>query len=154
MMNMKRQSRRGITTVEFALLLPILFFLVMGIIETGNMFSAWMTIQKAAQSGARFATTGIGDEDGSRLNLIVEETEQWLVALNGDKTVEVRSWPTTDVLGDGNSGDPGGPCGLVEVGVTYDYTPITPVFEALLEGAIELTSHERKLNEPWKPCDG
>lgn len=148
------KSRRGLTSMEFALILPILVVLVMAIIEAGTMFSAWMTIQKAAQSGARYAATGIGDDGGDRVGLIVLQTEKWLESLNGGKEIVVKSWPTPEAAGDGVAGDAGPPCGLVEVSVTYGYEPITPVFEAMFPDDIELNGRDRKLNEPWKPCDG
>jgi len=150
----QNRRRRGMGTVEFALIAPSIFILFMGIIETGNMLSAWMTIQKAAQSGARFAATGIGDEEGNRLTLIKQETKEWLEALGGNKLIEVKSWPTLSATGDGATGNPGGPCQLVEVEVIYDYKPITPVLSAVFPDFVKLTGHDRKLNEPWKPCDG
>jgi len=147
------KRRRGIASVELALVLPFLIVLVMALIEVGCMFSAWMTIQKAAQSGARYAATGIGDDGGDRLGLIVQQTEKSLEALGGSKLVVVKSWPTAEASGDGVADDPGQPCGLVEVNVLYDYEPVTPIFEALFPDDIQLSSRDRKLNEPWKPCD-
>lgn len=154
MKNSQQHKRRfGMTSVEMAMLMPILIALLMGTIEMGNMFSAWMTVQKAAQSGARFAATGIGDEEGNRAALIVQETEKWLEALSGDKEIKLQSWPTPRATGEGSSGNPGGPCELVEVAVVYGYEPVTPVLGSILNDVIELTGQNRKLNEPWKPCD-
>lgn len=150
----KCNRRRGMTTMEMALILPFIFILVMGMIEMGNMFSAWMTIQKAAQTGARVASTGVGDEEGSRMSLIIAETEKWMESLGGDKLIEIKSWPSPSAGGEGITGSAGGPCELVEVGVTYDYHPVTPILSSLFPDVILLTGHDRKLNEPWKPCDG
>lgn len=154
MRNSKHHNRRGMTTLELALVMPFIIVMALGFIEMGNMYTAWMTVQKAAQSGARFAATGIGSEDGNRVNLIVQETEKWLESLgSSDKVVTVRSWSTTDGAGDGVSGNAGGPCGLVEVGVVFDYEPMTPILSSLFPDIIEITGSDRKLNEPWKPCD-
>jgi hypothetical protein len=148
-------KRRGIASVEFALILPFIMILTMGFIEMGNMFSTWMSVQKAAQSGARFASTGIGDEEGNRLDLIVAETERWFSRGSEEGTkIIVKSWPTAVAEGDGIANDPGSPCGLVEVDVIHDYHPVTPIVGALFPDVIKLTGNDRKLNEPWKPCDG
>lgn len=53
-----RRARPGQTLVEFALTLPILLLLIFGIIEFGRMFQAWVTIQNAARTAARYAVTG------------------------------------------------------------------------------------------------
>lgn len=147
--------RRGISTVEFALILPILMAMILGTIEMGTMFYSWLTIQKAAQSGARFAATGIGEEEGTRLTQITEVTQEWLKALDNGNTKEitVSFWPTPAATGEGTSGNAGGPCQLVEVEVVYGYQPYTPVLSSVLPDVIHLMGTDRKLNEPWRPCE-
>lgn len=44
---------RGATAVEFALLLPLLLLIVMGIIDFGRMLNAQQTLTQAAREGAR-----------------------------------------------------------------------------------------------------
>jgi len=48
---------------EFALTLPILLLLMFGVIEFARMFQAWITLQNAARSAARYAITGQWDPD-------------------------------------------------------------------------------------------
>lgn len=142
------------TTVELALILPFIFVIAMAMIEFGTMFYSWLTLQKAAQSGARFAATGLGEEEGTRLSQIEEITEGWLESLNrGNKEITISSWPGLTASGDGSTGTAGGPCQLVEVAVVYDYHPFTPLVGGIFPEIIKLEGHERKLNEPWKPCD-
>lgn len=142
------------TTMEFALILPFMLAMAMVIIEAGTIFYSWLTIQKAAQSGARFASTGQGDEQGTRMAQILETTETWLEHLdNGGTEITVRSWPETTAAGDGTADDPGGPCQLVEVAVVYNYHPFTPLIGAMLPSVIPLEGSDRKLNEPWRPCE-
>lgn len=50
--------RKGQSLAEFALTLPILLILIFGVIEFGRLFQAWVTIQNAARSAARYASTG------------------------------------------------------------------------------------------------
>jgi Flp pilus assembly protein TadG len=44
---------RGAAAVEFALVLPVLILLILGIIDFGRMFNAQQTLTFAARSGAR-----------------------------------------------------------------------------------------------------
>ena len=46
-------SQRGAAAVEFALVLPILLLLVMGIIEFGLIFNSQISLTNAAREGAR-----------------------------------------------------------------------------------------------------
>lgn len=155
MMNQnKRAQRRGITSVEFALIIPVLMVMIMGIVEMGTMFHSWLTLQKAAQSGARFAATGQGEEEGTRIAQIQQVTGNWLESLDkGDKEISISSWASPAAEGDGASGNAGGPCQLVEVAVVYAYHPYTPIVGSLLPEVIPILGSDRKLNEPWKPCD-
>jgi len=53
---MRRQHhapRRGQSIVEFALVAPLFFFMVLGVIEGGRMIYAYNTINHAAQEAAR-----------------------------------------------------------------------------------------------------
>ncbi|MFC5265090.1 TadE/TadG family type IV pilus assembly protein [Kribbella qitaiheensis] len=49
---------RGATAVEFALLLPLLLLIVMGIIDFGRMLNAQETLTNAAREGARLVALG------------------------------------------------------------------------------------------------
>ncbi|MCJ2164418.1 MULTISPECIES: TadE family protein [unclassified Pseudodesulfovibrio] len=152
--NQKNSRRAGVAAVEMALILPIMFVLVMAIIEGGNAYYSWLTVQKAAQIGARFAATGRGDEEGTRLSQIIATTEAGVAALkNGTIDISVRSWPDLTATGDGIDNDPGAPCQLAEVAVLYNYEPFTPLVSPLLPDTIPLRGYDRKVNEPWKPCD-
>ncbi|MBC8100308.1 MAG: pilus assembly protein [Armatimonadetes bacterium] len=53
-----RAKSRGQTLVEFALTLPILLLVIFSIIEFGRVFQAWVTLQNAARTAARYASTG------------------------------------------------------------------------------------------------
>ncbi len=52
------RRHRGQALAEFALTLPILLLLLFGIIEFARIFQAWVTLQNAARTAARYATTG------------------------------------------------------------------------------------------------
>jgi hypothetical protein len=39
------------------------------------------------------------------------------------------------------------------VAVLYNYEPFTPLVAQLLPETIPLKGFDRKVNEPWKPCN-
>ena len=49
----RRRAERGSAAVEFAIVLPILITLVMGIIDFGSLFSTWSTLRQGVWAGAR-----------------------------------------------------------------------------------------------------
>lgn len=49
---------RGATAVEFALLLPLLLLIVLGIVDFGRMLNAQVTLTQAAREGARLVALG------------------------------------------------------------------------------------------------
>jgi Flp pilus assembly protein TadG len=53
-----RKSERGQSLVEFALVLPILLFLVLGVLEFGWILKAEIAVNAAAREGARYAAVG------------------------------------------------------------------------------------------------
>ena len=48
--------------VEFMIALPILLFIIFGIIEFSRLTFAWMAVQNSARFGIRYAVTGEFDE--------------------------------------------------------------------------------------------
>jgi len=54
--------KKGQGMVEFMLALPILLFVIFGIIEFARLTFAWMAVQNAARFGIRYAVTGEFDE--------------------------------------------------------------------------------------------
>ena len=147
-------KQKGSVSVEFAFVAPMVILLVLGFVETGNLFYSWLTTNKAAEAGARFASTGQGEEEGTRLALIQAEVAGHMDRLRGGADeVVVSSWPMGSFSGEGAQGDAGDPCGMVEVEVAYAYHPVTPVLGDLLPETITLTGSERSVNEPWYRCD-
>ena len=57
-----RERTRGQAMVEFVIALPILLFVIFGIIEFARMVFAWMAVQNAARFGIRYAVTGEFDD--------------------------------------------------------------------------------------------
>lgn len=55
---MLRRNQKGQGLTEFALILPLLLLLLLGIIEASRVIWAYITVQNAAREAARFAVTG------------------------------------------------------------------------------------------------
>lgn len=53
-----RRNRRGATLVEFALLIPVLMLVLLGIMEFGWLTFNQLTVANAAREGARMAAVG------------------------------------------------------------------------------------------------
>ena len=72
----KRQARRclhekrGASLVEFALVVPLLVALLLGIIEFGWLFNAQITLTSLAREGARKAAVQEFEDDGVLLEAI------------------------------------------------------------------------------------
>ncbi len=57
------RNKKGQSLVEFAILLPILLLLLMGILEFGIMLNSYLTIHNAAREGARLGIVAGSDID-------------------------------------------------------------------------------------------
>lgn len=52
-----RRSEQGQATIEFALVMPVLLLLLVGIFDLGRALGAYVTVTNASREGARFAIT-------------------------------------------------------------------------------------------------
>jgi Flp pilus assembly protein TadG len=62
-MGRARKDDRGAAAVEFALILPMLLVLVLGIIQFGFTFTQWLQMEHAAREGARWGSLGYSSSD-------------------------------------------------------------------------------------------
>jgi Flp pilus assembly protein TadG len=86
-------KRRGAATVEFAIVAPILFLLVFGMIEYGRALQVKQVLTNTAREGARhFADEGATAEDA-------EETVAVYLAKCGIDAYEVEFSPHDPVTG-------------------------------------------------------
>ena len=70
-----RRNRRGAAAVEFAIVAPVFFLLVFGMVEYGRMIMVQQVITNAAREGAR-----VGVLDGSALSDVTTAVNNYLVA--------------------------------------------------------------------------
>ena len=105
----RRASRdRGAAAVEFALLLPLLLFLVFGIIDFGRALNAQITLTQAAREGARLAALGSPN--------VVSGTQAAATGLSPVSVSVLTSCPSG-----------AGPGINAKVRATYSFTFITPI---------------------------
>lgn len=150
----RRQGERGQTLVEFALIAPLFFMMIFGIMEGATMFHTWEAVQHSAELGSRYAVTGrdsCPSGGAGRLGCITSEARVGISHLpNGpSSTVSVRSWDYPTYAGP--NGDAGKACDAVEVRVDYAYPMRFPIVQAVISN-ITLTGRSRVLNEPFGKC--
>jgi Flp pilus assembly protein TadG len=109
--NPEWRSDRGAELVEFALVLPLMLLMLLGIIDFGLLFQRFQVVTNAAREGARVATLpGYGDVD------IETRVTQFLTA-GGLTEAPTIPPPTRTAV------DLGGQCiNVVTVTVEYPYS--------------------------------
>lgn len=123
-MERKRRNEEGQSIVEFALLLPILLIILLGLLDLGRVWHALVTVNDCAGEGALYAAMRPNDLDGIRSR--AASASSGLVQVNPESVeVELPS-PLT----------PGAP---VTVTVPYTMTFVNPFLGALVpDGQIVL----------------
>jgi Flp pilus assembly protein TadG len=124
----RQRGERGQSLVEFALIAPVFFILVFGIVDFGLGLRAWITVTNSAREAARYAAvtcaTASADED-----LVVDRAVNTSAGLLIDDDVEVENCP-------GESTE------SVVVSVQYDYdliTPLAPFLTLISAGTLSST---------------
>ena len=75
------RGEKGQTLVEFALVLPILLLLVIGMLEFGRVLNAWLIVNNGAREGARYATVGVSEAE------VVAKVKEACPTLDSDSLV-------------------------------------------------------------------
>jgi hypothetical protein len=90
-MTPKRDADRGQNLVEFALIFPILFLVLMGILDMGRMTYYASALHNAAREGARYGSVFPDDPEG-----VITKVEEAAVGIPvDDLDVIVTTWPMT-----------------------------------------------------------
>lgn len=110
----RKETEKGQALAEFALVVPVLLILLVGIFEIGYGLNSYLTVVDAARDGARLGSKGSASDDQIRA-LVIRETERLTDGVDaGDITI------TRDTV-------PGSPSIAVEV--CYDHSLIMGVPE-------------------------
>lgn len=145
-----RGSDRGVALVEFAIIMPLLFLLVFGIIEFGNAFFQNLDVRHGAREGARLAAVNAFEGEADQVSSIIAETCARM-DMSGGSTVVV----SIDVNGslvappsDAGVGDE------VTVTVQRDLDQLTGFLAFALDGVDLTSSVTTRLEQPATYVDG
>ncbi|HEY4232061.1 MAG TPA: TadE/TadG family type IV pilus assembly protein [Lacipirellulaceae bacterium] len=92
-----RQSRRGTATVEFAVVLPVLATLFLGMCEVGRALNATIIAQDAAAYGGRLASIGQSTNAQVKQAVLSCLTVAGLPTTNAIVSISDLTQPGTDV---------------------------------------------------------
>jgi len=163
-------SGKGVTIVEFALVLPLLLVLIFTIIDFGLYFFAQHTVQFATREGVRLALVGrtLTDASGDPLSregsIVKMITDKAAVAIS-PSALQISIYPVNPDYSDPanwrNTQDAGMPGDYMRVRTRYEYRFITPLLRVRWDvnvggvhhlparaGAL-LVTNERRLS--WSP---
>jgi len=129
---MRQQTQIGHALVEFALLLPLLATLLVGVAELGNAINAYVTVIEASREGARLAVRKGGCVNAaSDIQQLVRTLAQRLPAFNQNPIVVYAN-------------EDADPCfDSVTVRVRYDYQFIsdnTPLLRGIIPRPFTLSA--------------
>ena len=142
----------GQSLIEFALVVPLLFLLIVNAVNFGAFIYAWITVANAARAGAQYAALG-----ASSVRNPAEPSSADVVTLVQNETVSLLNYSSTNPSVTACENDngtsslllsPGTACpagtappqdpevqagtrtySTVAVDVTYTYSPLIPVFD-------------------------
>jgi Flp pilus assembly protein TadG len=126
-----RRRRPGQSLVEFALILPVLLLIFMGIVDFGRVIYAYNSVSNAAREGARIGIvdqrTGAGGAYLAAIEAANQATALGLDPRNPSQVLVTFPDPT-----------PTHTCPIVSVGcpisvrVQYQFTAITPIIGRII----------------------
>ncbi len=150
---MRAQSTRANAAIEFAMVAPVFFLLLLGIVENGVIYFAGSTLQYAADNAARAVRTGqaqavVGTAAAQKAAFrqrICNDIAP-VLACNANLQVDLQTYPTgyaaanfTNPLdGSGNlltslnNYNAGTSCNVVLLRVFYTWNVITPMLSPFL----------------------
>jgi Flp pilus assembly protein TadG len=141
--DVRRRSPRGQTLVEFALILPLFFLMLIGIFDLGRAAYDFNTLSNAAREAVRRA---IVDQN---VTAIIDTAIQHAASINvgaSDVAVEFRSADLSTTCAAGHASDPIRIGCVAVIKVQYDYTAATPLVGNLV-GVIHMSATTRQAIE-------
>ncbi|MCX5918553.1 MAG: pilus assembly protein [Deltaproteobacteria bacterium] len=115
-------NERGTYVVEFALILPLFFMLILGIIDFGRYFFAQHTLQFATREGTRLALVGRTLIDPGTGNALSREASiVWTIRDNADSALDLSRLSINIYPVQSNFSDPQGWEGQLNAGAPGDY---------------------------------
>lgn len=131
---------KGQSMLEFALILPILFFLVIGLFDLGRAVLYYSTLNTAVREGTRYA---IVQPKNASVTTIRAQVRKYLFAIK-----DMQKIPDSDIVVtyiNLTSNDP-----KIQISITYKYVPITPGIKQIVgNGGISIKAQSIMRLTPW-----
>jgi Flp pilus assembly protein TadG len=142
-----RQTARGQSLVEFALIAPLLILLLLALFDFGRAIYAYNAISNAAREGARIAIVDQSESGG--VPLAANEAANQATAL-GLNAADINDVQVLYRLPDLSADCPSRGLGCVaEVRVQYEFRAVTPVIGAIV-GSLRLsTTTQIPIERTW-----
>jgi len=142
-------SAKGQTMLEFALVAPLFFFLMFGVMEYARLFFVQMGLQNAVQEAGRFASTGNHLPDPKNLGQSLSRVQSIIAAAQAAAMgMNITNIQVSSLQG--GAGSAGGPGDTVTVSLTTSLPLMTPIVARLfLNGEFTFTSSATFKNEPF-----
>ena len=143
----KTGNNRGQSLIEFALILPIALFLILGFFDLGRAIFYYSSLTNAVREAARsMIVEGNHDNEEAIRTAIEDELETFAFAINPADIVfgftyftendDMRT-PTPSVPPSATN-----PITNIVISASYSYVPVTPFISRLLNnGSITLVTH-------------
>lgn len=139
------RQNRGSTLVEFALVVPFILTLFLGITEFGRFYYTRLTLQHAVREAARFAVTGntLPDPDTGDPMSRVESIRHVILEKASSLDLDVEELVV-------DPPDGGGPAQVVTVTARFRFEFIAPVIRQMFpDGGYDFTVGTAMKNEPF-----
>lgn len=141
----------GATIVEFAMIVPVVITIMLGLIETGLLLTAQGILDGAATSAARIGSTGYTPTGTARDTYMANYIAGQAYGLIDPARLQVsaKSYPNFASIGQAGTGTNGygGPNDVVVYSLSYPWRGFTPFLGAAF-GSITLNATVTVRNEP------
>jgi Flp pilus assembly protein TadG len=112
----KRDRQRGGAVIEFAVALPLIAFVLFGLLDAGRAMLTYHTLTHASETAVRFASVRSKTSEAPATTGAIEtRVMQTSSGLEAEKLDVNTEWTPSNIRG-----------GTVRVRITYPFTPITP----------------------------
>lgn len=151
------RGSKGVSIMEFALVLPLLLVLILTIADFGIYFFISHTVQFATREGVRLALVGrtVNDPNGnmlSREGSIIQTIQDKAKIAVSPATLRISIFPVAADFADPvdwqNTQDAGGPGSYMRVKTFYEYKFVTPLLAGLVpNGKLKILAQATYRNE-------
>ena len=152
------KARRGIVALEMALISPVFFLMLIGLVELSLIVTAQQMLESAAFNASRLAKTGYtttgSTQQATVLALLNQEIQSFGTMLDPNKLTitytAYNSFAGIGVNGQGTAGL-GGPQQIVVYKINYPWPLFTPLLGTMMgdHGTLNLTTQIVVRNEPY-----